>query len=82
MRFIDQMNEQIALYTDKKETLEQIEPRVVDLSETYNEVLYELWKKLMTLEMQLYEQCEVRWFILRGHIGWGKFPEKLLPKTL
>ncbi|KAG7295915.1 hypothetical protein JYU34_021005 [Plutella xylostella] len=58
VRFIDQMNEQIALYTEKKETLEQIEPRVVDLSETYNEVLYDLWKKLMTLEMQLYEQCE------------------------
>ncbi|KAH9641689.1 hypothetical protein HF086_005135 [Spodoptera exigua] len=42
----------------KQISLEQMEPMLLDLGETYHEMLYELWKSLMTIEMQLFEQCE------------------------
>ncbi|KAG6444686.1 hypothetical protein O3G_MSEX003532 [Manduca sexta] len=54
----DQMNELITKFTTKQATIEQLEQTLVDLGETFNEVLYQLWKSLMTIEMQLYEQCE------------------------
>jgi hypothetical protein len=56
---VDQMNELIQKFTSKQATLDQLEPVLVDLGETLNDTLYDLWKKLMSIEMQLYEQCEV-----------------------
>ncbi|XP_049874456.1 dynein regulatory complex subunit 3-like [Pectinophora gossypiella] len=55
---VDQMNELIAKFTEKKATLEQVEPQIVELGDQFNDVLYDVWKKLMTLEMNLFEQCE------------------------
>lgn len=54
-----QLDENISKFTAKQATLEQLEPAVVDLGDQFNDVLHDLWKDLMTLEMQLYEQCEV-----------------------
>ncbi|PZC75733.1 dynein regulatory complex subunit 3 [Helicoverpa armigera] len=45
-------------FNSKLITLEQMEPMLLELGESYHEVLYELWKSLMTTEMQLFEQCE------------------------
>lgn len=53
------MNEVIAKFMTKQATLEELEPNIVDLGEAFNDSLYEMWKNLMTIEMQLYEQCEV-----------------------
>ncbi|CAH2039450.1 unnamed protein product, partial [Iphiclides podalirius] len=58
VRFVNQMNELIAKFTAKQATLEELEPNVLDLGESFNDALFELWKNLMTIEMQLYEQCE------------------------
>ncbi|XP_063623655.1 dynein regulatory complex subunit 3-like [Cydia splendana] len=55
---IGQMQEIIDKFTTKEATIDQLEPKVMDLSDTFNDVLYELWKSIMTIEMQLYEQCE------------------------
>ncbi|XP_026499077.1 dynein regulatory complex subunit 3-like [Vanessa tameamea] len=55
---IDQMNELIGRFTSKKATIEQLEPNIIDAGEAFNDIIYDLWKKLMTIEMQLYEQCE------------------------
>lgn len=52
----------IAKYTAKQLTLEVVEPAIAEASDKFNELVYELWKSLMTLEMQLFEQCEVRSF--------------------
>lgn len=54
------MQEVIEKFKTKQATVEQLEPTIVDLTETFNDVLYELWKGLMNTEMQLYERCEVR----------------------
>lgn len=56
---VNEMQEFINKFTTKQATIEELEPLIVDLGETFNEVLYHLWKSLMTIEMQLYEQCEV-----------------------
>ncbi|CAH2981430.1 unnamed protein product [Chilo suppressalis] len=56
---VDKMNELIQKFTTKQATIELLEPAIVDLGDAFNDVLYELWKSLMTIEMQLYEQCEV-----------------------
>lgn len=48
-----------AKFVAKQATLEQLEPQIVDLSDTFNEVLYDCWRQLMTIEMNLFEQCEV-----------------------
>ncbi|VVD03260.1 unnamed protein product [Leptidea sinapis] len=42
----------------KQATLEQMETNIIDAGESFNDIVYDLWKKLMTIEMQLYEQCE------------------------
>ncbi|KPI97248.1 PREDICTED: leucine-rich repeat-containing protein 48-like [Papilio xuthus] len=55
---VNQMNEVIAKFMSKQATLEELEPNIVDLGEAFNDSLYEMWKNLMTIEMQLYEQCE------------------------
>lgn len=55
---LDQMNEQINKFKTKQSTIEQLEPVIMELSDAYNDVLHELWKKLMTIEMRLFEQCE------------------------
>ncbi|OWR55525.1 dynein regulatory complex subunit 3-like [Danaus plexippus] len=55
---VEQMNQIIGKYTAKQATLEQLEPNIIDAGEAFNDLIYDLWKKLMTLEMQLYEQCE------------------------
>ncbi|XP_028029107.1 dynein regulatory complex subunit 3-like [Bombyx mandarina] len=55
---VNEMQEFINKFTTKQATIEELEPLIVDLGETFNEVLYHLWKSLMTIEMQLYEQCE------------------------
>ncbi|KAI8426087.1 hypothetical protein MSG28_005046 [Choristoneura fumiferana] len=52
------MQEVIEKFKAKQATVEQLEPTIVDLTETFNDVLYELWKGLMNTEMQLYERCE------------------------
>ncbi|XP_068618661.1 dynein regulatory complex subunit 3-like [Battus philenor] len=57
-QFLNQMNELIGKFTAKQATLEQLEPNIVDLGESFNDALFELWKNLMTIEMHLYEQCE------------------------
>lgn len=54
------MNQIIGKFTAKQATMEQLEPNIIDAGEAFNELIYDLWKKLMTIEMQLYEQCEVR----------------------
>ncbi|CAB3247675.1 unnamed protein product [Arctia plantaginis] len=56
--FIDKMNEHMAKFKAKQITIEQLEPIIIDLGERYNDLLYDLWKNLMTIEMQLFEQCE------------------------
>lgn len=56
---MDQVNEISKEYNAKQITLDEMEQLLVELGETYHEMLYELWKSLMTLEMQLFEQCEV-----------------------
>lgn len=56
---ISQMNEIISKFMSKQVTLEQLEPDILDAGEAFNDIIYDLWKKLMTIEMQLYEQCEV-----------------------
>lgn len=43
----------------KQMTIEEAEPFLIELGEQFHETLYELWKSLMTIEMQLFEQCEV-----------------------
>lgn len=53
------MNEIISKFTKKQATIEELEPNIVDAGESFNDIIYELWKKLMTIEMTLYEQCEV-----------------------
>ncbi|XP_045450916.1 dynein regulatory complex subunit 3-like [Melitaea cinxia] len=55
---ISQMNEIISKFMSKQVTLEQLEPDILDAGEAFNDIIYDLWKKLMTIEMQLYEQCE------------------------
>ncbi|XP_050675184.1 dynein regulatory complex subunit 3-like [Leptidea sinapis] len=55
---MDQMNEIIGKVTAKQATLEQMETNIIDAGESFNDIVYDLWKKLMTIEMQLYEQCE------------------------
>ncbi|CAH2090948.1 unnamed protein product [Euphydryas editha] len=55
---INKMNEIISKFTSKQATLEQLEPSILDAGEAFNDIIYDLWKKLMTIEMQLYEQCE------------------------
>ncbi|XP_075978515.1 dynein regulatory complex subunit 3-like [Anticarsia gemmatalis] len=55
---VEQLNELIAKYTSKQATIEQLEPSIVEVGDQFNETLYQLWKSLMTLEMQLFEQCE------------------------
>ncbi|XP_063828297.1 dynein regulatory complex subunit 3 [Ostrinia nubilalis] len=55
---VDQMNEIIRKFTSKQATIEQLEPQLMDLGEAFNDALYELWKSLMSIEMQLYERCE------------------------
>ncbi|XP_022830342.1 dynein regulatory complex subunit 3-like isoform X1 [Spodoptera litura] len=45
-------------FTTKQISLEQMEPMLLEIGESYHELLYELWKSLMTTEMQLFEQCE------------------------
>ncbi|KAL4712059.1 hypothetical protein ACJJTC_003726 [Scirpophaga incertulas] len=55
---VDQMNEIIQKFTSKQATIEELEPTLIDLGESFNEILYDLWKNLMMTEMQLYEQCE------------------------
>ncbi|XP_050351560.1 dynein regulatory complex subunit 3-like [Nymphalis io] len=55
---IDQMTELIGKFTSKKATIEQLEPNIIDAGEAFNDIIYDLWKQLMTIEMQLYEQCE------------------------
>lgn len=71
--FIDKINEHMVKFKAKQLTLEQLEPIIVDLGERYNDLLYDLWKSLMTIEMQLFEQCEVRFVIrflfLKSQIG-------------
>lgn len=59
---VDEMKEIIekVLSKDKDSTLDIMEPRIVDLSDLFNEALFALWKELMTIEMRLFEQCEVR----------------------
>lgn len=57
---MDQVAEISAKFTSKQISLEQMEPMLLELGETYHDILYELWKSLMTTEMQLFEQCEVR----------------------
>lgn len=61
---VDQMNEVIRKFTAKQATIEQLEPQLIELGDAFNDILYELWKSLMTIEMQLYEQCEVSCIIL------------------
>lgn len=56
---VDQMNEQINKFTTKQSTIDQLEPVIMELGDSFNDTLHELWKSLMTIEMQLYEQCEV-----------------------
>lgn len=53
------MKDVIKKFVTKQSTIDQLEPVVVDLGELFNDMLYELWKSLMTIEMTLYEQCEV-----------------------
>ncbi|CAK1544955.1 unnamed protein product [Leptosia nina] len=55
---VDQMNEIITKVTTKQATIEQIEPTIIDAGEAFNDLIYDLWKKLMTIEMTLYERCE------------------------
>lgn len=57
---VEQMNALIGKFATKQATIEQLEPQLMDLGEAFNDTLYELWKKLMTIEMELYERCEVR----------------------
>lgn len=56
---VDQMNDIIGKVTTKQATLEQMESNVIDTGEAFNDLIYDLWKKLLTIEMQLYERCEV-----------------------
>lgn len=58
------MNEIISKFTKKQATIEELEPNIVDAGESFNDIIYELWKKLMTIEMTLYEQCEVRLLLI------------------
>ncbi|KAL0871762.1 hypothetical protein ABMA27_004260 [Loxostege sticticalis] len=55
---VEQMNALIGKFATKQATIEQLEPQLMDLGEAFNDTLYELWKKLMTIEMELYERCE------------------------
>ncbi|XP_045766707.1 dynein regulatory complex subunit 3-like isoform X1 [Maniola jurtina] len=55
---IGQMNEIISKFTKKQATIEQLEPNIIDTGELFNDVIFDLWKKLMSIEMTLYEQCE------------------------
>ncbi|KAJ8713615.1 hypothetical protein PYW07_013985 [Mythimna separata] len=55
---MDQVNSVSTQYTAKQISLDDFEQILVDLGESFNEILYELWKSLMTLEMHLFEQCE------------------------
>ncbi|CAG4962699.1 unnamed protein product [Colias eurytheme] len=55
---VEQMNEIINKVTAKQATIEQVEPNIIDAGEAFNELVYDLWKKLMSIEMQLYERCE------------------------
>lgn len=54
------MNQIIGKFTAKQATIEELEPNIIDAGESFNDLIFDLWKKLMTIEMQLYEQCEVR----------------------
>lgn len=56
---LEQMNEIVKKFATKQATIEQLEPQLVTLVETFNDLLYTVWKSLMTIEMQLFEQCEV-----------------------
>ncbi|XP_039755667.1 dynein regulatory complex subunit 3-like [Pararge aegeria] len=55
---VGQMNEIILKFTNKQATIEQLEPNIIDVGESFNDVIFDLWKKLMSIEMTLYEQCE------------------------
>ncbi|KAJ0178160.1 hypothetical protein K1T71_005983 [Dendrolimus kikuchii] len=55
---VDQMNEVILKFSSKQATIEQLESQIIDLGDAFNDVLYAMWKSLMSIEMQLYEQCE------------------------
>lgn len=57
---LGEMNEIIFMFTNKIATLQVLEPRVMDLGERFNDLLFSLWKKLMLAEFILFEQCEVR----------------------
>ncbi|CAH0729933.1 unnamed protein product, partial [Brenthis ino] len=54
----EQMNQIIGKFTAKQATIEELEPNIIDAGESFNDLIFDLWKKLMTIEMQLYEQCE------------------------
>lgn len=56
---IAELQTMVKKVNNKEETFENIESDLLDLGESFNDVLYEMWKKLMTIEMNLYEQCEV-----------------------
>ncbi|KAJ2943667.1 hypothetical protein O0L34_g16779 [Tuta absoluta] len=55
---MESLHKLIQKFTEKKATLELIEPQISDLTDLYNDLLYDIWRKLMTLEMNLFEQCE------------------------
>lgn len=60
----DQLQEHINKFSAKQATIEQLEPIIMELGESFNDMLHELWKGLMTIEMQLFEQCEVSCYCL------------------
>ncbi|XP_041987235.1 dynein regulatory complex subunit 3-like [Aricia agestis] len=55
---VDQLNSIIGKFAAQQATIEQLEPTIIDAGESFNDAVFDLWKKLMTIEMQLYEQCE------------------------
>ncbi|CAH0584433.1 unnamed protein product [Chrysodeixis includens] len=55
---MDKVKEYSGKIEAKQMTVEEADPLLVELGEQFHETLYELWKSLMTIEMQLFEQCE------------------------
>ncbi|KAJ8715983.1 hypothetical protein PYW08_013268 [Mythimna loreyi] len=55
---MEQVNEISVQYSAKQISMDEMEQVLVELGESFNEMLYDLWKSLMTLEMHLFEQCE------------------------
>lgn len=49
----------IEKFQAKPEDIAEVEPEVMDLTEYFNDLVELLWKDLMTIEMTLFEQCEV-----------------------